>query len=285
MKISIAQARGMTLALDVEPSDTINAVKQKIQDAEGTPVDLQRLIFAGRELDGECTLSDYSIMRESTLHLIRRASSPAPGLHEGKDGKGGDCDDTGGLATLIPRTTAEHAEQVARNTVLARTMQLNEAVLRHFTKLVKIGGKDIGGAGGGGGGGRRGVATQHGVCSWVYKGVFTGANAPVAIKVLLNVVAGYETVDIAGEFELEFALIANQERLPWHPNIICALHMFIDKADVLPGWNFDTDVVLSKTQIVILPLLESDLQVRRGGLQSEEPVLAASPTPPYSCFM
>ena len=35
MKISIAQARGMTLALDVEPSDTINTVKQKIQDAEG----------------------------------------------------------------------------------------------------------------------------------------------------------------------------------------------------------------------------------------------------------
>ena len=38
MKISIAQARGMTLALDVEPSDTINTrnfLKQKIQDAEG----------------------------------------------------------------------------------------------------------------------------------------------------------------------------------------------------------------------------------------------------------
>ena len=281
MKISIAQTRGMTLTLDVEPSDTTNAVKQKIQDVEGTPVDLQRLIFAGRELDGECTLSDYGIMRESTLHLIRRAS-PAlgrgPDSGEGKDGSAGSGDCSG------IRSTAEHAEQVARNTALARMMQLNEAELRHFTKLVKIGGKDIGGVGGGGGGGRKGVATQHGVCSWVYKGMFTGANAPVAIKVLLNVVAGYETVDIAGEFELEFALIANQERLPWHPNIICALHMFIDKADVLPGWDLDVDVVSSKTQIVILPLLESDLQVRRGGLQSEEPVLAAPPAHPRQLY-
>ena len=74
---------------------------------------------------------------------------------------------------------------VARNTTVARTMNTSDAKLRDFTQLVKIGGKDVD-LGGGGGRGRRTVS-QHGVCSWVYKGEF--GNEAFAIKVLLNVVA------------------------------------------------------------------------------------------------
>ena len=70
MQIFVKTLTGDTLTIEVDGDTTIEQTKMKIQDQNGVPPDLMRLIFAGKQLEDDRTLSSYNIQKEDTMHLV-----------------------------------------------------------------------------------------------------------------------------------------------------------------------------------------------------------------------
>ena len=70
MQIFVHPPAGRNITLEVEPSDSIEAIKTKIQDKIGIAPDTQHLLWQDQYLQDGRTLSDYNIVHYSTLRLV-----------------------------------------------------------------------------------------------------------------------------------------------------------------------------------------------------------------------
>jgi ubiquitin C len=72
MQIFVKTLTGKTATIDVEGTDSIASLKEKLREKEGIPCSHQRLVFAGKVLEDGRTISDYNIRKECTIHLLLR---------------------------------------------------------------------------------------------------------------------------------------------------------------------------------------------------------------------
>lgn len=72
MQLIIQTLTGKIISINIDSTDTILQLKRNIEEKEGIPTDQQRLIYNGKQLQDVHTLNDYSIVNESTIHLVLR---------------------------------------------------------------------------------------------------------------------------------------------------------------------------------------------------------------------
>ncbi|ODQ53321.1 ubiquitin [Saitoella complicata NRRL Y-17804] len=70
MLIKVKTLTGKEIELDIEPSDKVSRIKERVEEKEGIPPAQQRLIFGGKQMSDENTAEFYKLEGGSTLHLV-----------------------------------------------------------------------------------------------------------------------------------------------------------------------------------------------------------------------
>lgn len=71
-QIFVKSITGQTRTIEVQNTDTVRSIKEKISEKEGVSADQQRLIFAGKNLEDDKQVQDYNLGKDSTIHLVLR---------------------------------------------------------------------------------------------------------------------------------------------------------------------------------------------------------------------
>ena len=109
MQIFVKTLTGKTIALDAMLNDDVDAFHRLVEEREGVPVDQQRLIFSGKQLESGQTLRECGVAKEATLHLVLR-------LRGGAEQSGGDTPPLGPPAADSTNPIADEEAQTRLTT-------------------------------------------------------------------------------------------------------------------------------------------------------------------------
>lgn len=132
--LNVELPSGETIALDAESGDSIDNVKQKVQNAAGVSVTEQYLYYGGKFLNNGRTLADYNIQKESTLLVASEEKGVPNGVRLTEESA------TGIAIELTEKTTLTAGEYYLCNNVNLTqalviqgdvTLDLNGFVLQH----------------------------------------------------------------------------------------------------------------------------------------------------------
>jgi len=70
MLIKVKTLTGKEIEIDIEPTDKVERIKERVEEKEGIPPPQQRLIFSGKQMNDDKFAQDYKISGGSVLHLV-----------------------------------------------------------------------------------------------------------------------------------------------------------------------------------------------------------------------
>lgn len=70
MLIKVKNLTGNIIEIDVEKTDTVQKLKEYVEEKAGIPPKQQRLIFGGKAMADEKTVESYKIQAGAVLHLV-----------------------------------------------------------------------------------------------------------------------------------------------------------------------------------------------------------------------
>lgn len=69
-RIKVKTLTGREIDVDVEPTDPVGRIKERVEEQEGIPPEQQRLIFGGKQLADAKTVRESNITAGSVIHLV-----------------------------------------------------------------------------------------------------------------------------------------------------------------------------------------------------------------------